>query len=120
MNQTTTRQRIKKFNVCRIFRLVNYLSEITTIDGKMLDPNIIDAKTTQRFLSNLIWHNQPQPTSKFWNKWINAIKQKYCITGSLKLKEQFTLGNWVQPSHKLTHRYEWIFSPRLLEVYDNL
>ena len=57
--------------------------------------------------------------SKFWNKWINAIKQRYCIPGSLKLKEQFTLDNWVKPLHKLTHTYEWIFA-RLLEVYNNL
>ena len=57
-NEITSKQQLttelKKFNACRIFLQVNYLSEITTIDGKMLDVNIIYAKTTERSSLNLI------------------------------------------------------------------
>ena len=77
-NELSTKQQtakaFKKFNACRIFLQLNYLSEITTINDKILDQYIIDATTTQRSSSNLFWPNQNQPTSKFWNKCINVIK----------------------------------------------
>ena len=49
---------LKQFNACRIFLKVNYLSELTTIDGKTLDATIIGANITDRSESNLIWPNQ--------------------------------------------------------------
>ena len=108
---------LKQFNTCRMFLQVNYLSEITTIDGRPLDPSIISTTTTNRTASNLLWPNQQQPKSKYWTKWIRKIKQRYCVPNSLRIKEQFILGQWIQPHHKLTHIYKWTFSPRLLEAY---
>ena len=51
----------KKFNACRLFLQINYLSEITTIDGKLLDDNIIGINITKNSESTLIWPNQTQP-----------------------------------------------------------
>ena len=39
---------LKEFNACRIFLQVNYLSEITIIDGKSLNTSIINTTTTNR------------------------------------------------------------------------
>ena len=65
---------LKQCNACRLFLQVNYLSELTTIDGKSLDTIIISATITNRSKSNLIWPNQHQPKLKYWIKWINKIK----------------------------------------------
>ena len=45
---------LKQFNACRLFLQVNYLSEITTIDGRSLDPSIISTTTINRAASNLL------------------------------------------------------------------
>ena len=116
-NKLTTT--VKKFNACRLFLQVNYLSEITTIDGKSLDDTIIGTNITKRSESTLLWPNQMQPKSEHWKKWIKKIKQRYCIPNLLQLKEQFIRGKWNQPNHKLTHNYKWIFYPRLMEAYHN-
>ena len=84
-DQLTTE--LKQFNACILFLQVNYLSELTTIDGKTLNTNIISANTTNRSESNLIWPNQLQPKLKYWTKWIKKIKQRYCIPNSPQLKE---------------------------------
>ena len=68
---------LKQFNTCRIFLQVNYLSEITTIEGKSLDIFIINTTTTNRSASNLTWPNQQQPKLKYWIKWIKKIKQRH-------------------------------------------
>ena len=86
---------------------------------KTLDTNIIGANITNRPESSLIWPNQMQPTLKYWTKWIRKIKEQYCIPNSLQLKEQFNIGKWIQPHNKLTHKYKWLFSPRLREVYQD-
>ena len=96
---------LKQFNACRLFLQVNYLSELTTIDSKTLYATIIGANITNRSESNLIWPNQLQPKLKYWTRWIKKIKQRYCISNSLQLKEQFILGKWIQLHHKLTYKY---------------
>ena len=120
-NELTNNNKIttaaNKFNACRLFLQVNYLFEITTIDGKSLDDTIIGTNIIKRSESNLLWPNQMQPKSEHWRKWIKKIKQRYCIPNSLQLKEQFILGKQIQPHHKLTHNYRWLFSPRLMEAY---
>jgi len=73
----------KKFNACRLFLQVNYLSEITTIDGNFLDDTIIGTYITKRSESNLLWPNQTQPKSEHWKQWIKKIKQRYYIPNSL-------------------------------------
>ena len=90
---------LKQFNACRMFLQVNYLSEITTIDGRSLDPSIISTTTTNRATYNLLWPNQQQPKSKYWTKWIRKIKQRYCVPNSLRIKEQFILGQWIPTHH---------------------
>ena len=54
----------KKFNAYRLFLQVNYLSEITTIDGKSLDDTIIGTNITKMTESNLLWPNQMQSKSE--------------------------------------------------------
>ena len=49
---------LKEYNACRIFLQVNYISEITTIDGKSFGTSIINTTTTNRYMSNLTWPNQ--------------------------------------------------------------
>ena len=56
----------KKFNACRIFLQVNYLSKITNIDGNTLDDTIIGTYITKRAEFNLLWPNQTQPKSEHW------------------------------------------------------
>ena len=96
----------KPFNTCRIFLQVNYLSEITTIDGKTLDDTIIGANITKRSNFKLICPNQIQPKLEHWKKWIKKIKQRYFILNSLPLKEQFILVKWAQAHNKPTHNYK--------------
>ena len=86
---------------------------------KTLDTNIIGANITNRPESNLLWPNQIQLTLKHWTKKIRKIKQRYCITNSLQLKELFTIDKWIEPHNKLTRKYKWLFSPRLREVYQD-
>ena len=45
---------LKQFNSYRPFLKVNYLSGLTTIDGKMLDAIIIGANITNMYEANLI------------------------------------------------------------------
>ena len=108
---------LKQFNAYILSLQVNYVYELTTIDGKTLDDTIIGANITNRSEFNLLWPNQIQPTLKYLAKWIKKIKQAYCIQNSVHLKEQLIIGKLIQPHHTLTHKYKWIFSSRLLEVY---
>ena len=65
-NNTKLTTASNKFNACRLFLQVNYLSEITTIDGKSLDDIIIRINITKRSKSNLLWSNQTQSKSEHW------------------------------------------------------
>ena len=71
---------LKQINACRIYRQVNFLSDITAIDGKLLLPGVIEGTTDNIPKSRLEWPTQNSPGKKTWKLWSQTTTLIYCIS----------------------------------------
>jgi hypothetical protein len=87
-------------NRCRMFLQINYLSEITTSDGKSLlkcayrgDTNEVQQPNLwQHSRSNIIWPYQPNPGRIAWRAWQKCMR---AFTNDRSLTLQNPLGPWL-------------------------
>ena len=83
---------IQQIEACRLYLQVSNLSEVTTEDGKFLNPQMITPPHNFTPTNKLHWPYQPRPGQLAWSRWENMLKFYFCLDSSTRLKTPITKG----------------------------
>ena len=72
---------------------MTFLSDITTIDGKLLLPGVMESTNDHIPKSRIEWPTQLSPDKKTWKLWSQTITSIYCIPNILPHFEEKTSLN---------------------------
>jgi hypothetical protein len=113
---------LERFNRCRIFLGVTFLSEISTADGRSLSREAW--KGTRPRFSALLWPYQPNPGPLSWRVWRHLLAKCFLFTVPTRttpktadLSLDSPLGNWNHDSHWYHCNFNFFHSPSTGRIY---
>ena len=81
---------------CRLFYGADTLADISTADGKHIDPSVWWGRS-QNSRSRKHWMQTRRPTQNEWTRWQSALKQTFLLPHDLNRKLARPLGHWSLP-----------------------
>ena len=102
---------MKRFNRCRLYLQVTFLSELCNGSGTAIATSYFDGSHPSDSASRLRWTRQAQPGPQSWKIWKHVLRQLFLqkpkARKDLKLKQP--LGPWIISHTDLRRRYKWWF-----------
>ena len=91
-NKYTSSTKRKKYNACRMYLRITFLSELCNPEGTSLNIILLNNTSNNRVKSRFWWPNQTKPGTKYWNDWMSYLRQTYCVLNSHHLQHRYQLG----------------------------
>jgi hypothetical protein len=120
MNFTNKQRYLEKINRCRFFLKATTISDITQLNGKVLQksawgPTAKEEYHTSASRSTLTWPVQPCPGYGHWMIWRRFLRCQYIKPKSLQLRQK--LNEWTLPMSRQRNRWPDYTEPTANKLY---
>jgi hypothetical protein len=117
-----SRADLASFNRCRLYLGVNFLSEISSADGRALSRDAWNGSRTR--LTSLLWPYQPSPGPISWRAWRRLLARGFLFTIPKRATRQTSdlsldspLGDWLHDSHWFHQKFSYFHSSSTGLIY---